>query len=452
MRKFESYEEFLYWLYNLRRFGMTYGVENVKVLLKEFDNPQEKIKSVLITGSGGKGSTVEIVSKILEESGYKTGKFIKPHLNRFTERIIINSNEIRKEEVVELANEIIKKLERIKSRMEYYPTFFEITYVLSLLYFLKEKVDICVYEVGIGGRYDATNTLDPLVSALTAVYLEHTKILGNTLKEIAWNKVGIARKNRYFVSAKLPDEAMNVVFEECQNLNCKLYIVSESNSSVHFKKIVSNLNNNIFDYYGIKRKLEEIYLSLLGEHQISNASISICLCELLENYNFNVNDSAIRKALSKVKWPGRLEIIVKEGIKFILDCAKDPTAIKILCDFLKKNLKSKPLTIVGISSDKDYKSMIKSLVEFTDSFVFTKHNVMGRAISPEILEETAKNLSEKITATKTNSVEEAVKYAIESSKRDDYILVTGSVFTVGEARRYILNEEYDSLFASDPLP
>jgi Folylpolyglutamate synthase len=115
-------------------------------------------------------------------------------------------------------------------------------------------------------------------------------------------------------------------------------------------------------------------------------------------------------------------------------------------------LKSKPLTIVGISSDKDYKSMIKSLVEFTDSFVFTKHNVMGRAISPEILEETAKNLSEKITVTKTNSVEEAVKYAIESSKRDDYILVTGSVFTVGEARRYILNEEYDSLFASDPLP
>lgn len=453
MLRFESYEEFLYWLYNLRRFGITYGVENVKVLLKELGNPQEKIKSVLITGSGGKGSTVEIVSKILEESGFKTGKFSKPHLSRFSERISINSKEISKQDVVDLGNEIANALERIKNRMEYYPTFFEVTYALSLLYFLREKTDICVYEVGIGGRFDATNTLNPLVSALTAVYLEHTKILGNTLKEIAWNKVGIARENGYFVSANLQDEAKYVVMDECKKLNCKLFFVSDKDyAEVKFRKIISNLKQNVFDYYGIEINLKEANLSLLGEHQLSNASVAICMCELLKNYDYEVTDSKIRKALNEVSWPGRLEFIEKQGIKFILDCAKDPTAMKVLCDFLSRNLNSKPLAIVSISSDKDYKSMIDSLTKLTDRIIFTKHNVMGRAIKPEILKEYAINSLERNDVREIGSVEEALKYAIEVSKKGEYVLVTGSVFTVGEARRYLLNEDYDKIVVSDPLP
>jgi len=452
MKKFESYEDFLSWLYNLRRFGMTYGVENVKVLLKEFNNPEKKLKSILITGSGGKGSTVEIISKILERSGYKTGKFIKPHLNRYTERISINSKEISKENVVEIANEIYSKIEAIRSRIEYYPTFFEVTYVLSLLYFLKENVDVCVYEVGIGGRYDATNTLDPLVSALTAVYLEHTKILGNTLKEIAWNKVGIARENRYFVSADLPSEAMNVVSEECKALNCKLFTVSSNDkSSIKYEKVLSNLKENIFNYYGIKRNFKEAKLSLLGEHQISNASIAIAVIELLENYYFEINDNTILGTLDKIRWPGRMEIIEKDGFNFILDCAKDPTAMEILCNFLRRNLKSKPISIVSISNDKDYSKMVNSLISLTDRILFTKHNVMGRAIEPSILINYSRKISKNLNAAIIDSVENSINHAKKISKKDDYILITGSVFTVGEARRSLLNEDFDRVFASDPI-
>jgi len=446
MARFKNYAEFLNWLYNLKRFGMSYGVDNIRKLLKLLGDPHEKINCVLITGSGGKGSVTYLLSKLLEAHGYKTGRFMKPHLHRYTERIAINSKEISKERLLELANLLYDKIQN----SDYHPTFFEFTTALSMLYFIEENVDICVYEVGIGGRYDATNVLNPCISAITTVYLEHTNILGDTYEEIAWNKVGIARKDAYLVLGKIIENATKVVEKECSSIGCELIKVSdEKNADVRFEKLKSDLISNVFNYYGLNSELKELESSLLGYHQFNNCSIALCMFELLHMLGYDFKESLIRETLKRIHFPGRLEIINDKNNTIILDCAKDPFAIQSLSDFLKDNFKEKFVVIMSISSDKDYKSMIKNISEITEKFIFCEHKVMSRAINNELLKKAVDDLGLKIPSILIKDVKEAVKFAL--TNYNDPILITGSVFTVAEAREILLNEEVDDLSVSDPI-
>jgi len=450
MNKFNTYEEFLIWLYNLKRFGMSYSIDNIRKLLEYLGNPHEKLKVVLVTGSGGKGSTTAMISSILENAGYKVGRFIKPHLHRYTERISINSKEISKDRLVEIANYVYKKVEELKLRNEYYPTFFEITTTISILYFIEENVDICVYEVGIGGRYDATNVLNPLVSCITRVYLEHTNILGNTIQEIAWNKVGIARKNGYLINGEENTEALKVIREETEKLNCKLYNVTDigSNSEIKFKKIKSNLKENLLDYFGLNYNLKNLSISLKGDYQLRNAAVAIGCCEILERIGYNIKENSIIKGLEKVVWPGRLEILNKSNNEIILDCAKDPEAINKLVNFLEENGINEVTCCISISNDKDYKNMLRNLLKIGKLFILSKHKVMKRAIDNVILKDYLKDVNPNINCILIDDVKEAVKLGMDLNKR---LLVTGSVFTVAEARAYLLNEEEDKLPVSDPV-
>ncbi len=425
---------------------MSYGVDNIKKLLKLLGNPHEKLNSVLITGSGGKGSVTYLVSYVLEKHGYKVGSFTKPHLHRYTERISINSEEISKERVLELANYIYDKIKN----SDYHPTFFEFTTALSMLYFLEENVDICVYEVGIGGRYDATNVLNPCVSAITAVYLEHTKILGNTVEEIAWNKVGIARPDAYLVYGYSGENATNVVRNECEKLDCLLITVSNKKGfDVFYENIKSDLEENVFNYYGLDVELKDLKLSLLGEHQQRNASIALAVLEILDMLGYDMNENKIREVLINVKHKGRLEIFKHNNKIIILDCAKDPFAIKTLSDFLKKNIKEKFNVVISISNDKDYINMLNNIKDITKHFVFAEHKVMSRAISNEILANCLKNLGLSISFDLIKDVKEALRFSIENLEGP--ILVTGSVFTVAEARELLVDEEVDEIGVSDTL-
>src|SRR5579885_1419007 len=392
MAVFKSYPAFLNWLYNLKRFGMSYGVDNIKGLLKLIGNPQERINCVLITGSGGKGSVTYLVSKILENEGYKVGRFWKPHLHRYTERICVNSKEIEKERLLDLANYVYSKMEN----SDYHPTFFEFTTALSMLYFLEENCDMCVYEVGIGGRYDATNVLNPCISAITAVYLEHTNILGNTVEQIAWNKAGIARKDAYLVLGETSENAAKVVHEECEKVGSTLLRVgSDRGFDIRYEKIKSDLSSNVFNYHGLIYDFEGLETSLLGYHQFSNCSVAIAMIELLDMLGYDFREKIIRRTLSEAKINGRLEI-VKRNNMIILDCAKDPFVMKAICEFLKDNFNQEFVVILSISSDKDCKSMIRNISDIANTFIFTEHKVMNRAFKKEQLAMALKELNLKI--------------------------------------------------------
>jgi len=443
--RFESYPEFLNWLYSLKRFGMSYGVDNIKGLLKLIGNPQELINCVLITGSGGKGSVTYLVSKFLENNGYKVGRFSKPHLHRYTERICVNSKEIEIDRLLELANYIYSKI----NNSDYHPTFFEFTTALSMLYFLEENCDICVYEVGIGGRYDATNVLNPCISAITTVYLEHTNILGNTVEEIAWNKAGIARKDAYLILGETSENAVRVVKEECEKVGSELLRVGKDKDfDIKYERIKSDIYSNIFNYHGLIYEFDNLETSLLGYHQFSNCAVALGIIEILDMLGYDFKEKIIRKTLAEAKFYGRLEMIKKNNL-IILDSAKDPFAIKVISQFLKDNFEEKFVVIMSISSDKDYRSMLKNISEIADFFIFSEHKVMNRAIKKEILAKTLEELGIKKSYLLISDVKEAVKFA--DSNFEKPILVTGSVFTVAEAREYLLNEKTDNLIVSDPI-
>jgi dihydrofolate synthase/folylpolyglutamate synthase len=451
MARFNKYEEFLSWLYNLKRFGMTKGIDNIKVLAEAFQNIHNELKAILVTGSGGKGSTVAMLSKILEKSNYKVGTFIKPHLHRYTERISINSKEINEEELIEIANKVYNKIEEIKMKREYYPTFFEVTTMISMLYFYEKNVDICVYEIGIGGRYDAVNILDPMVSCLTRVYLEHTDILGNTVEEIAWNKVGIARNDRFLVTGENDERCLRVINDECSKINCAvLRVGKEKFNDIIYEPIVSNLKENKFNYFGLFDEYRNLEVSLKGEHQQLNSSIAIACCEILNNLGYKIPEGAIREALKEVKWPGRFEIFNNDGFLVILDAAKDPYAMNTLVEFLIKNDLKDLIVVISISNDKDYKNMSFELAKVSNNFVLTKHKVMERAIQPEKLKDVLEMIKKDVRCYIVNDVKKATKFAFELSKKEKPILITGSVFTVAEAREMFVNERTDPLFVSDP--
>jgi dihydrofolate synthase/folylpolyglutamate synthase len=451
MARFNKYEEFLSWLYNLKRFGMTKGIDNIKVLAEAFQNIHNELKAILVTGSGGKGSTVAMLSKILEKSNYKVGTFIKPHLHRYTERISINSKEINEEELIEIANKVYNKIEEIKMKREYYPTFFEVTTMISMLYFYEKNVDICVYEIGIGGRYDAVNILDPMVSCLTRVYLEHTDILGNTVEEIAWNKVGIARNDRFLITGENDERCLRVINDECSKINCAvLRVGKEKFNDIIYKPIVSNLKENKFNYFGLFDEYRNLEVSLKGEHQQLNSSIAIACCEILNNLGYKIPEGAIREALKEVKWPGRFEIFNNDGFLVILDAAKDPCAMNTLVEFLIKNDLKDLIVVISISNDKDYKNMLFELLKVSNNFVLTKHKVMERAIQPEKLKDALEIIKKDVRCYIVNDVKKATKFAFELSKKEKPILITGSVFTVAEAREMFVNERTDPLFVSDP--
>jgi dihydrofolate synthase/folylpolyglutamate synthase len=451
MARFNKYEEFLSWLYNLKRFGMTKGIDNIKVLAEAFQNIHNELKAILITGSGGKGSTVAMLSKILEKSNYKVGTFTKPHLHRYTERISINSKEINEEELIEIANKVYNKIEEIKMKREYYPTFFEVTTMISMLYFYEKNVDICVYEIGIGGRYDAVNILDPIVSCLTRVYLEHTDILGNTVEEIAWNKVGIARNDRFLITGENDERCLRIINDECSKINCAvLRVGKEKFNDIIYEPIVSNLKENKFNYFGLFDEYRNLEVSLKGEHQQLNSSIAIACCEILNNLGYKIPEGAIREALKEVKWPGRFEIFNNDGFLVILDAAKDPYAMNTLVEFLIKNDLKDLIVVISISNDKDYKNMLFELVKVSNNFVLTKHKVMERAIQPEKLKDVLEIIKKDVRCYIVNDVKKATKFAFELSKKEKPILITGSVFTVAEAREMFVNERTDPLFVYDP--
>jgi len=398
--------------------------------LGKIGNPHKKLKVIHVGGTNGKGSTVSMIASILQEEGYKVGIFTKPHLTDYTERITINGKKISEAKVVELINEMIPFMKEVEKEY-YHPTFFEVTAAIMFKYFADENVDFTVVEVGLGGRLDATNVVNPLVSVITNVALEHTHILGDTIGEIAKEKAGIIKKGGILLTASEEEDATLVFKDVCKTKNSKFILVGDnSNNDIKYEKVNSTINGQKFNLETSNGKFENLYIPLLGKHQILNASLAVGAIEALGRYNVQISKETIRRGLEKTVWPGRLEVIQKDPY-VVLDCAKDILATKKLVQSIKslfdyKNL----LLVVSISSSKKFKRMMGDLVSISDFVFLTEHKVKKRAIDASVLSKEASGKPYKII----KDVKDAVKCALVMARKNDLILITGSVFTVGEAR------------------
>ncbi|MFA5077653.1 MAG: folylpolyglutamate synthase/dihydrofolate synthase family protein [Candidatus Micrarchaeia archaeon] len=419
-----DYEEAINYLNSLNILGGKLGLARERKLLMALRKPQEKMKVILVGGTSGKGSTAAMIASMLQASGFKTGRFTKPHLSRFTERISINGREITEGELARIASNVRCEAEKLEGEK---PTFFEITVAIAYSYFAEKKVDFAVIEVGLGGRLDATNTADALVSVITNVSLEHTEILGKTIEKIAFEKAGIIKERGMVVtSAKGP--ALRVILREAKRKRAKALVLGRDFRITGPAARVSGSQR--FRYSSLNARQRTFQLPLLGTHQLKNAACALACVESISSSR--VPEKAMRDGLAKVKWPGRLELVQKNPY-VVLDCAKDPDAVKTTLREIEKIFKYKRLiAVVSISSDKNFRKMARSIARAADVTIVTKHSVLSRAVETKVLAREASR--DCAFVLEVQRVQGAVARALEIAEKRDLVLVTGSVFAAGEAR------------------
>ncbi len=438
-----TYQETLKYLESFQRFGIRLGLKNIRRLLRLLGNPQERLKVIHIGGTNGKGSVGAFLFYILKGAGYKVGLYTSPHLIDFRERIRTSEGLISKEELTKLVKEVYRLPFTVYG---FQPTFFEITTAIALQYFAERRVDFAILEVGMGGRLDATNVTKPLVSVITNVDFEHTEHLGRSLKRIAYEKCGIIKKKVPVITAENKKEVLVVIEQTCRKKQAKLYrvdrkiLVQSPNDWSTGKLAGTHLRwvGQTFNVQGIYSRYESLKISLLGKHQLLNAACAIEVVELLGT-KVKISKEEIRKGLAKTIWPGRLEVkrFTVNGKRFtvILDGAHNVAGVKALKEAIRDSFNYKRLILLlGILRDKDIKGIVAQLAPLASRIIITRPQT-PRAAEPEEIAEIAKKYLGSIVIKE--KVSQAIEYALSCAKRRDIVLITGSLYTIGEAKTYL---------------
>lgn len=421
-----NYNEALTYIHKTLKFGIKLGLENIRVLLELLGNPHKNLHFIHIAGTNGKGSTAAFINSILIEAGYKTGLFTSPYIQRFTERIKINNNEISENNICHLTK-IVKDKVKQMIRLGYnHPTEFEIVTAIAFLYYSQNNCDIVVLETGLGGRFDSTNIIEaPLACVITSISYDHTDKLGKSIEEIAFEKAGIIKKNSDVILYPQHKDAEKVFDNICKKQQAILHKIDLSPLTV----LSFDIDGQNFDY----KKYNTLHISLLGEHQIKNAIIAINTIEILKQKSFTIPDKAIRNGLLNAKWPGRFEILKKAPV-LIIDGAHNSEGAKILAHTLEQYFpKAKKTIIMGVLKDKDVNALINAILPVADNFI-TVTPKSDRALPAEEL--TALIAAHEKKVKTACSISEAIKYAL--NMKENYIICAfGSLYYIGEIRTFL---------------
>ena len=421
-----DYKEALDYISKSHKFGMRLGIDNIKKLLELLGNPQEKLKIIHVAGTNGKGSTCSFISTILKEFDYKVGLYTSPFLEVFNERIRINNENISDKDIGRIVSIIKEKIEIMVDKGFDYPTEFEIVTAMAFYYYFENNVDFVVLEVGLGGKYDATNVINKSeVSVITPISIDHINVLGNTISKIASEKAGIIKENSNVFIYNQSDEAKNVIKKVCDDKNSKFFEVLFDDIKIKH----SDINYQEFDYKNYKN----LKINLIGEHQIKNSILAINVVEfILSKYNKKIDEDKLKLGLLNTKWAGRIEKI-KENPLFIIDGAHNEDGAKSLSKVLDKNFKNKNLTLLlGMLEDKEIDKVLEILIPYFNKVVTT--NVSNpRTISCDDLKEKISNYVKEVYSI--DNLEEALNFTLKNSDKDDIIISCGSLYLIGEIRR-----------------
>lgn len=420
-----NYNESINWLYSFEKFGIKLGLERITHICKKLGNPQENYKIIHVGGTNGKGSVCRFLQSVLTLNGYKVGVYTSPHLQRFSERFVIDGKEISESDVVNLV-EKVKPIVDEMIKNDNPPTFFEIVTAMGFEYFKDKKVDFAVVEVGLGGRFDATNIVDPLVTIITNVSLEHQDRLGNKVEDIAFEKAGII-KDGIPVITGASGKTLDVIQKVATVKKSPITVIDNS----FWKKIGGGVDWQKFKING-SLKDYDIKTSMAGEFQGENITLTITIIENLQMNGVYITDESINEGIEKTTNPGRMEIVGFEPI-ILLDGAHNIEGIKFLKKTLEKDFVYERLILVlGILSDKNIQEMLEIITPIADTVIVTKSQ-NKRACSPSKL----KDMISKKEVIIKDEISNAIDYAKKIVKKQDLICVTGSLFTVGEAKDHL---------------
>lgn len=421
-----EYQDTLDWLLGLQAMGIKMGLSNIRELLTRLGDPQEEFRSVHVAGTNGKGSVSAMVSSILRAQGYRTGLYTSPHMVDFRERIQLDGTQISRKHLCRLALEVQGHVQDMcLVRPETCPTFFEVTTALAFLYFAEMKADWTVVEVGMGGRLDATNVIQPECTVITRIGLEHTQYLGETLGAIAGEKAGIIKEEVPVVSAEEHPEALAVIRAQAEERHARLRLVREG---VDYRLLSSDLQ-------GTKVRLcrmgAEVALPLLGSYQGSNAATAYSVIEALRGRGHVISDEAVRTGLGRVRWPGRLEL-VKRRPNLIFDATHTPQGAEAVARDLARLVPGELFLVMGVLKDKDLEGVVSPFARLATK-AYAVAPLTDRAFTPEEVREV---LSRYVPCQLAPSVMEGLRLALAESGPEGTILVTGSIYTIGEAKAW----------------
>lgn len=430
-----NYEEALRYINDQEKFGSNLRLDTIRKLLELLGNPHKDLKYIHIAGTNGKGSTSSYVATMLEEAGYKVGLFTSPYLERFNERIAINGADIPNERLAEITERVKDRIQIMIQEEYEHPTTFEIITAIGFVYFKEEKVDYVVLEVGLGGRLDATNVIDEsLLSIITTIDYDHMDVLGNTLGEIAYEKAGIIKERGLVLSYPQKEEAIEVIEKVCEERKAELTICPMENVKI----IELNEYGGIFDYHYNNTAFKNLEISLIGEHQVYNAALSVTAILLLREKGLvNITDEQIRSGLKKARWKGRLEVLNRHPL-FVIDGAHNPQGVQTLVDNLKRFRYNRLILGIGILKDKEVEKIVEAITPLADEIVITEANIY-RKMKAEELEQMINKYNKNTHVEK--DIKKAIDKSYELAKEDDLILFMGSLYLIGDVRK-IYTENY----------
>jgi len=427
-----TYDEALDYIHSIKWSAIKPGLTRINNLLSKLGNPQKKLKFIHVAGTNGKGSTTATIDSILRDAGYRVGMYVSPFVERFNERIRFNGRYITDDELI-FETEVIKDAcdalcEEGKERA----SEFETITAMAMDFFCRKGCDFVVLEVGLGGRLDATNAIDtPEVSVITSISMDHTLILGDTVEKIAAEKCGILKRGTVCVTcANQNKAALEVIKDTCQKLDIPL-VVPEITFDAN-----PTISGTDFTYRGLN-----FHVSLLGEHQIYNALNAIEAVFALRDKGYTISDENIVSGVLNTRFGGRFEI-VNDNPLCIIDGAHNIDGMNSLCNTLNTLLEGrKKLAVVAMMMDKDCEGVIDRLSRCADMVITTTCN-MSRSMPPERLSDLARRNCNSVFVSE--NVEEAVEIALDMLAKDDVLIVCGSLYILGDAKKYMLDRLYST--------
>ncbi|OIK16957.1 bifunctional folylpolyglutamate synthase/dihydrofolate synthase [Bacillus sp. MUM 116] len=430
---FATYQEALDWIHARLRLGIKPGLKRMEWMMDKLGNPEAKLKAIHVGGTNGKGSTVTFLRSMLQAQGYNVGTFTSPYIEQFNERISINGKPIRDDEILQLANVIRPLADELEGTELGGPTEFEVITAMSFYYFAEiNPVDIVLYEVGLGGRFDSTNIFMPIASIITNIGLDHTNILGDTYEEIAFEKAGIIKKQTPIFTAVQQPGALKVIEEQAEQKDAPIYRLGQEFTISGHESITSG---EIFSLKNGIDSLEELEISLIGRHQTENAAVAITAIQYLnQTGSVSISEQSIREGLKNAYWPGRFEILSEKPM-VIIDGAHNDEGIATLVNELKNRYADRNIHIVFAAlKDKKFDKMIEQLDQVANQLSFVSFDY-PRAATAQDLYESSKSENKEMVV----NWQEFLKEAIQAIQPDGMLVVTGSLYFISEAKPLLYN-------------
>ncbi|WP_079479512.1 bifunctional folylpolyglutamate synthase/dihydrofolate synthase [Halobacillus salinus] len=422
-----NYQDALQWIHQREKFKIKPGLARMTWMMERLNHPEERIQAVHIAGTNGKGSTVSFLRELLQAQGLSVGTFTSPYIVRFNERISVDGEPIEDGDLADLVNRIKPVAEELADTPLGAPTEFEVITAMSLVYFAEKELDVVIYEAGLGGLYDSTNILSPILTIITNIGKDHMNILGSTYAQIAREKAGIIKPGIPVITAAKQEESIQIIREKAAQEKSDFYINGEDFHTVHLE---SSDEGEVFEFHNDRFISEPLLSRMMGAHQVDNAALAIQAMEVLQGLGYSFQREYYRSAIRATHWPARFEKVQEEPL-VILDGAHNEEGTRALVETVKEHYSNKRVTLLySALEDKPVQAMLTMLSEVVDCAFMTSFN-FPRALSAEQLQQ----LSPVKRTEAIDSYQEAVTTSLSQMEDDELLLVTGSLYFLSEIRK-----------------